>query len=183
LDRVAAEFGIVAIVKHAAEIAEIVAGAEAATRAPEQHAADARGVRGSVVGCRGQPLEALERQRVQLVRPVQRDGHQTVLRVAQDCVAHRHAHGISRLCLVSKSEIFGSSRSVSPISSQPFSRHCLRYGSISNAMQPPSGPRISCFSRSIEITALAPRSASSISLSISSCGSAMGKIPFLKQLL
>ena len=31
--------------------------------------------------------------------------------------------------------------------------------------------------------ALAPREASSISLSISSCGSVMGRMPFLKQLL
>jgi hypothetical protein len=39
------------------------------------------------------------------------------------------------------------------------------------------------FSRSTVSTAFAPRSASSISLSTSSCGRAIGRMPFLKQLL
>ncbi len=45
---------------------------------------------------------------------------------------------------------------------------CLRKASISNLTTPPSGPWISCFSRSIDSVALAPRSASSNSFSRSS---------------
>src|SRR6185503_3438700 len=85
-------------------------------------------------------------------------------------------------CCCSKDAILSSVRMVRPISSQPLSRHCLRNSSTSNLIMPPSGPRISCFSRSIEMMALEPRSASSISLSISDWGSLIGRMPFLKQL-
>ena len=57
---------------------------------------------------------------------------------------------------------------VSPMSSRPLIRQCLRNGSISNLTLPPSGPRISWFGRSMVSVALAPRSASSNSLSRSS---------------
>src|SRR6185503_15671227 len=77
-------------------------------------------------------------------------------------------------CCCSKDAILSSVRMVRPISSQPLSRHCLRNSSTSKWITPPSGPRISCFSRSTEITALAPRIASSINLSTSDWGSLMG---------
>ncbi len=54
---------------------------------------------------------------------------------------------------------------VRPMPSRPLSRQCLRKGSMSNLTVPPSGPRISWFSRSIVSVALAPRSASSNSFS------------------
>ena len=57
---------------------------------------------------------------------------------------------------------------VRPMSSRPFIRQCLRNASISNFTVPPSGPRISWAPRSIDSVALAPRSASSNSLSRSS---------------
>ena len=60
---------------------------------------------------------------------------------------------------------------------------CLRNASISNFTTPPSGPRISCFSRSMERVALAPRSASSNSFSRSAGDTLIGSTPFLKQLL
>ena len=75
------------------------------------------------------------------------------------------------------------SRKVSAISSQPLSRHWRRNSSTSNFTMPPSGPRISSVSRSTEMRALEPRLASSNSLSTISCGSLMGRMPFLKQLL
>ena len=73
--------------------------------------------------------------------------------------------------------------SVSPISSRPSIRQCLRNGSMSNLITPPSGPLISCARRSTVIRRWPRGTASSISLSISSCGSAIGRMPFLKQLL
>ena len=54
---------------------------------------------------------------------------------------------------------------------------------MSKWMTPPSGPLISWFSRSTVMVAFAPREASSSSLSISLCGSVIGRMPFLKQLL
>ena len=55
--------------------------------------------------------------------------------------------------------------------------------SISKCTFSPSGRVIVCVSRSIVITALAPFLASSISSSTISFGSAIGRMPFLKQLL
>ncbi len=49
----------------------------------------------------------------------------------------------------SKASILSAFSSVSPMSSRPFSRQCLRLASMSNLIVPPSGPWISCFSRSI----------------------------------
>ena len=54
---------------------------------------------------------------------------------------------------------------VSPISSRPLSRQWRLNSSRSNLTTPPSGPRISLASRSIETVALEPREASSSSFS------------------
>src|SRR5476649_2822317 len=51
---------------------------------------------------------------------------------------------------------------------------CLRWASISNLTVPPSGPWISCFSRSMESVALEPRSASSNNFSRSSGDTRIG---------
>ena len=80
-----------------------------------------------------------------------------------------HAQGRAALAFCSKLPIFSLLTMVRPISSRPLSRQCLRCGSISNFTTPPSGPRISCLTRSTVSVALAPRSASSNSFS-RSCG-------------
>ena len=85
--------------------------------------------------------------------------------------------------LSSKLSILSFFSLVRPMSSRPLSMQCLRCGSMSNFTTPPSGPRISCFSRSIDSVALAPRSASSNSFSRSSGLTLIGSTPFLKQLL
>ena len=72
---------------------------------------------------------------------------------------------------------------VSPMSSRPFNRQWRLKSSRSNVTTPPSGPRISLASRSIDRVALAPRSASSNSFSRSSGLTLIGSTPFLKQLL
>src|SRR5262249_48150339 len=94
-----------------------------------------------------------------------------------------HTHGLAAFDLLSKLSILLLLIIVWPISSSPLSRQCLRCGSMSNFTTPPSGPRISCFARSIESVALAPRSASSNSFSRSSGETLIGRMPFLKQLL
>src|SRR5262249_36926977 len=97
--------------------------------------------------------------------------------------AHDQSHGWFIRCFSSNASIAGPFSKVRPTSSRPCKRQRLRNGSMSNLMQPPSGPLISCFSRSMLTMALAPRSASSMSLSTSACGSWTGRMPFLKQLL
>ena len=79
-----------------------------------------------------------------------------------------HAQGRAALDFSSKLSILVCFCLVRPMSSRPLSMQCLRCGSMSNLTTPPSGPRISCFSRSIDSVALAPRSASSNSFSRSS---------------
>ena len=79
-------------------------------------------------------------------------------------VKRGHTHGRAAFVFASKSSMALALTMVSPISSRPLSRQCLRWASISNFTTPPSGPRISCFSRSTVSVALAPRSASSNSL-------------------
>ena len=56
-------------------------------------------------------------------------------------------------------------------------------GSMSNSMVSPSGRVIRCVSRSTERRALPPFSASSISLSTVSWGSAINSMPFFEALL
>src|SRR6185436_3921191 len=93
------------------------------------------------------------------------------------------SQGCDSFCFCSKSSISDFFSMVRPMSSRPSSRQRLRKGSMSKWTVPPSGPLISCFSRSISMMALEPRLASSISLSITSFGTLIGKMPFLKQLL
>ena len=59
----------------------------------------------------------------------------------------------------------------------------LAEGSTSKGISPPSGPVITCVLQIDRDGGVAPRSASSISWSTCSCGSAIGRMPFLKQLL
>src|SRR5262249_2921394 len=94
-----------------------------------------------------------------------------------------HAQGRAAAAFCSKLLILSVLSMVRPMSSRPLSRQCLRYGSISNLTPPPSGPRISCFSRSTVRVALAPRSASSNSFSRFSADTCTGRMPFLQQLL
>ena len=54
-----------------------------------------------------------------------------------------HSQDWLAACFFSKASIEGAFSSVRPMSSRPFSRQCLRKGSMSNLMVPPSGPRIS----------------------------------------
>ena len=58
-----------------------------------------------------------------------------------------HAHARAVLDVSSKCSILSFLTMVSPMSSRPLSRQCLRCASISNLTTPPSGPRISCFSQ------------------------------------
>src|SRR6056297_3049095 len=83
----------------------------------------------------------------------------------------------------SKLSIAPTFSNVRPMSSNPLSRQCLRHVSTSNAKAVPSAVVTVCASRSTVIRAFWPFSASFIRISTCSCGSAMGRIPFLKQLL
>src|SRR5579863_10019095 len=59
-----------------------------------------------------------------------------------------YTQGRAALAFASKLSILPRFCMVTPISSRPLSSACLRCGSMSNLTTPPSGPRISCFSRS-----------------------------------
>src|SRR6185437_15159017 len=83
----------------------------------------------------------------------------------------------------SKDAIFASFLSVRPISSSPSRRQCFRCGSSSKWIFSPSGRVTVWLARSTERRALAPFFASSISSSITCCGSLISSMPFLKLLL
>src|SRR5690606_28216480 len=97
--------------------------------------------------------------------------------------ADHQIHGRAACTRCSNPAISALCLSVPAMSSSPSSSTCLRAGSMSNRMVPPSGPRIVWLSRSTVIVALEPRCASSISRSSCSGLTTMGRMPFLKQLL
>src|SRR5260221_2947954 len=98
-------------------------------------------------------------------------------------VIHDQSQGWLSRFFSSKEAIDGAFCKVSPTSSRPLSRQCLRKGSTSNLTTPPSGRVIVWPARSMVSRALAPFLASSISSSTTCCGSLIGRMPFLKQLL
>src|SRR5262249_47880140 len=130
------------------------------------------------------PSEVLLRMREQVPHGVVRSGRSSRLEPRGPSAHHiHHSQGIASLAFDSYLSIDLPFCIVSPMSSRPLSRQCLRWASISNVTTPPSGPRISCFSRSTVSVALAPRSASSNSFSRSSGEALTGRMPFLKQVL
>src|SRR6056300_2028906 len=94
-----------------------------------------------------------------------------------------YAQGRAAPALASKLSIEAAFSRVKPMSSNPFNRQCLRNGSMSNLIPSPSDDMIVCSSRLTSTRAFAPFSASLINRSTCSCGSTIGSIPFLKQLL
>mmetsp|Transcript_464 Transcript_464/g.1511 ORF Transcript_464/g.1511 Transcript_464/m.1511 type:complete len:301 (-) Transcript_464:1415-2317(-) len=93
------------------------------------------------------------------------------------------SHGVLRVRADSNFAIDSTFCSVSPISSRPLSRQCLRKASTSNligAGAPSPLTVMVCASRSTEKAWCAM--AAAISVSTSALGSVMGSMPFLKQL-
>ena len=96
----------------------------------------------------------------------------------------RRARAARRSRFASNARISSACCSVRPMSSRPFSRQCLRNGSMSkwNAIAP-SGVATVCRSRSIVSLKPGNAATSSNSRSTSTSGSTIGSRPFLKQLL
>src|SRR5260370_11881889 len=98
-------------------------------------------------------------------------------------LAHDQSQGWLSRFFSSKEAIDGAFCKVSPTSSRPLSRQCLRKGSTSNLTTPPSGRVIVWPARSMVSRALAPFLASSISSSTHCCGRLIGRMPVLKHVI